>query len=124
MVSEAIRSSHLKGHIFFLVGACPQPSALGILLHTILSPSETIFSLPVGTPMIRARCLCIGSSVVVMGGGLADGVSGSTDEVITRVCGNDVVVGKGAVIVVGEMALLTSDNDDDDNDDCALPQPM
>ena len=62
--------------------------------------------------------------MVVMGGGLADGVSGSTDEVITRVCGNDVVVGKGAVIVVGEMPSLTSDNDDDDNDGCALPQPM
>ena len=64
--------------------------------------------------MMSARCLCTGSSVVVMGGGLAEGVSGSTDMELEAV-----IRGRGSNVVVGETALL---NSDEDCDDCALPQ--
>ena len=73
-------------------------------------------AIPVGTPMMSARCLWTGSSVVVRGGGLDDGVSTTIDEEDDIVRG-DVVVGKGAEVVVGEMTSLIND----DNDDCALP---
>lgn len=69
--------------------------------------------------MISARCLWIGSSVVVgMGSGVDDGVSDNINdnEVIIRGRGND-VMGEGVVVIVGEMVVI------DDDNDCALPQP-
>ena len=76
--------------------------------------------------MISARCLWIGSSVVVTGSsvvvgmesGVDDGVSDNINdnEVIIRGRGND-VMGEGMVVIVGEMAMI------DDDNDCALPQP-
>ena len=69
--------------------------------------------------MMSARCLCMGSSVVVRdgGGGLDDRGNMEEDDVI-RGRGSDVLVGEGAaMVVVGKMASLSND------DDCAPPHP-
>ena len=84
----------------------------------MVTPFSTVITIvPVGTPMMSARCLWTGSSVVVRGGALDVGVSTTIDEEDDIIRDDDVVVGKGAEVVVGEMTLLI----DDDNNDCALP---
>ena len=61
--------------------------------------------------MMSARCLWMGSSVVVRaGGGLDDGDSTNMDEEeVSMGRDSDVAVGKGAVVVEGDMVLLNDD---------------